>query len=186
VADRVLFVSHGSTPATRRTRFPRDESLEENTPAAVAELAARLGLPPDRHTLCGPQRRCRQTALGLGLTPADDPRLGDWDLGAWAGQTLDDVAARSPVDVQAWITRPDAAPHGGETLTALLKRVAAWLDEAPPARPHRCVAVTHPAVVRAAVVHALQAPAHSFWRIDVAPLAVVEVRGRPGRWSLHP
>jgi broad specificity phosphatase PhoE len=186
VADRVLFVSHGSTDATRRTRFPQDEPLEENTPVAVAELAVRLRLPPDRYTVGGPERRCRETALGLGLTPTDEPRLSDWDLGAWAGLALDEVAARSPAEVQAWITRPDAAPHGGETLDALLARVAGWLDEAPPARPHRCVAVTHPAVVRAAVGHALQAPAHSFWRIDVAPLAVVELRGRPGRWSLHP
>nr|BFE80044.1 hypothetical protein GCM10020093_026450 [Planobispora longispora] len=56
-----------------------------------------------------------------------------------------------------------------------------WLSAA---GPGRTVAVTHPAVVRAAVVHALGAPARSFWRVDVAPLARVSLTGRGGRWRL--
>jgi broad specificity phosphatase PhoE len=194
VTDRVLLICHGATAATRKTRFPVDEPLEANAVDAAAELGGRLDLPKDRHTLTAPTLRCRQTAAALGLTPVDDGGLADWDLGRWAGQTLDEVAAQSPADVQTWITEPDVAPHGGETLIDLLRRVGAWLDQAgdqasdqvQEPRPHRCVAVTHPAVIRAALVHALQAPAHSFWRIDIAPLAVVRLRGRSGRWSLHP
>ena len=52
------------------------------------------------------------------------------------------------------MTDPDAAPHGGESLTALLARVAAWLDEQA-ALDGTAVAVTHGGVVKAAVVHAL-------------------------------
>ncbi|OOL28057.1 histidine phosphatase, partial [Rhodococcus rhodochrous] len=49
----------------------------------------------------------------------------------------------------------------------------------------RVVAVTHPAVIRAATVHAFGAPAAGFWRIDVRPLAQVRLHGRGGRWSLR-
>ncbi len=66
----------------------------------------------------------------------------------------------------------------------LLGRVSGWLSAA---APGRTVAVTHPAIVRAAVVHVLDAPTRSFWRVDAAPLARVTLTGRAGRWRLgHP
>jgi broad specificity phosphatase PhoE len=91
----------------------------------------------------------------------------------------------APDRVQAWLTDPTAEPPGGESLISLIERVGTWLDAAA-SRPPRVLAITHPAVVRSAIVHTLRAPADSFWRIDIAPLAVVEVRGQPGRWSLVP
>ena len=91
-----------------------------------------------------------------------------------------------PAAVHAWLTDPDAAPHGGESLTALLGRVAAWLDvdHAEEDAGH-VVAVTHAAVVRAALVVSLGAPASAFWRIDIAPLTATVLRGRPGRWTVR-
>jgi broad specificity phosphatase PhoE len=47
------------------------------------------------------------------------------------------------------------------------------------------VAVTHAAVVRAAVVVTLGAPPAGFWRIDVAPLTATVLRGGPGRWTVR-
>jgi broad specificity phosphatase PhoE len=191
VSGRVVLICHGSTAATRGTAFPLDEGLE---PAGLAAAQAAVGRGAGgRAVLCGPALRCRQTAEALGLPePMVDAGLADWDLGDWAGRSLAELAADSPDDVQAWTTDPDFAGHGGETLTRVIERVAGWLDQpsnepnASAGRPDRVIAVTHPAVIRSAVVHALQAPAHSFWRIDVAPLAVVELRGAPGRWSLYP
>lgn len=81
------------------------------------------------------------------------------------------------------MTDPDACPHGGESLTALLGRVGGWMDEQA-AVDGRVIAVTHGGVVRAAVVHALNAPAPSAWRIDVAPLTVTELHARDGRWTV--
>ena len=183
--SRVTFICHGSTSATRRTAFPLDEPLEPTARSAVADVAERLRLPVGGLALSGPTLRCRQTAELLGLAAAVDPALGDWNLGAWAGRTLDELAVEVPNEVQAWITEPHFAPPGGEPLTGVIKRVGDWL-EAAAERPARVIAVTHPAVIRAAIVHTLKSPADSFWRIDVSPLAVVEVRGQPGRWSLHP
>ncbi|MFD6426428.1 histidine phosphatase family protein, partial [Streptomyces sp. NPDC060198] len=48
----------------------------------------------------------------------------------------------------------------------------------------RIVAVAEPAVVRAAVVHAVPLPATTFWRLDLAPLSLVTLTGRSGRWNL--
>jgi broad specificity phosphatase PhoE len=39
-------------------------------------------------------------------------------------------------------------------------------------------------VVRAAVVHALGAPLHAFWRIDAAPLSLTELHAADGRWTV--
>jgi broad specificity phosphatase PhoE len=183
VAARVTIVCHGSTAATRSTAFPVDEPLEPAAEAAAARLADRLRLPPGGQALTGPALRCRQTAQQLRLAATVEPELADWDLGTWAGRTLDDLSAESPADVQAWIGDPGFTPPGGEPLRAMLHRVGRWLDATD--RPARVIAVTHSAVIRAAIMHTLRTPDDSFWRIDVSPLAVVELRGRPGRWSLH-
>jgi broad specificity phosphatase PhoE len=184
VASRVTFVCHGSTAATRGTAFSLDEPLEPAAAAAAAALAGQLRLPAGGQARTSPALRCRQTAEQLGLPATVDAGLADWDLGTWAGRTLDELSAEAPGLVQVWLTDPGFAPPGGEPLRRVLERVAGWLEAADD-RPSRVIAVTHPAVVRSAIMHTLRAPDDSFWRVDVPPLAVVEIRGRPGRWSLR-
>lgn len=70
-----------------------------------------------------------------------------------------------------------------EPHVALLARIAAWLDSVP--GDGQTVAITHAAVVRAAVLAVLQAAPAGFWRIDIAPLTATELRGRPGRWTVR-
>ncbi len=123
----------------------------------------------------------RETAALLGLEAAVEPALRDVDPGAWAGRTLEAVAAEDPAGVTAWLA--GGAPPDGEALDALLARVAAWLGHI--REPGgRVVAVTHSAVARAAVVRALDAPAAAFWRIDLAPLARVRLRSGARGWRL--
>jgi broad specificity phosphatase PhoE len=182
MSARLTLVCHAPTAATARAAFPDDEPLDERGRGWAAEVGG------DRFTRAGlalhaPAPACRQTATALGLSARPEPALRDWDLGRWRGRTLDQVSAAEPDAVGAWLSEPDAAPHGGEPLTDLLARVAEWLTAAP--AEGLIVAVTHPAVVRAAVVGALGAPATAFWRIDLAPLTATELRGRPGRWTLR-
>ncbi|WP_165614143.1 histidine phosphatase family protein, partial [Mycolicibacterium holsaticum] len=54
-----------------------------------------------------------------------------------------------------------------------------------PERRGRLVAVTHPAVVRAAVLTALEAPPKSFWRIDIAPVSRTVMHYRGHAWTLR-
>ena len=81
------------------------------------------------------------------------------------------------------------APHGGESLLDLLARIGSWLDhlqrQPAPTASVRIIAVTHPAVLRAAIVHALDAAPSAFWRIDAPPLTRVRLSGHAGRWNLR-
>ncbi|WP_327284484.1 MULTISPECIES: histidine phosphatase family protein [unclassified Streptomyces] len=104
------------------------------------------------------------------------------DTGDWAGRTLDEISAEDPAAVHRWLTDPDYAPPGGESVTALIARVGAALAGLA-AGTHR--AVVDQAVVRAAVVHALELPAAAFWRLDVRPDTVTTLTGRLGRWNLQ-
>ncbi|GII93876.1 histidine phosphatase family protein [Sinosporangium siamense] len=132
--------------------------------------------------LRGPEKRCADTALHLGLAAGVDPELRDQDHGVWRRRSLAEVQAADPAGVAAWLTDPGAAPHGGESLRALLTRVGEWLDRLPAGR---VTAITHPAVVRAAIVHALGAPPGAWRRLDPTPLARVTLTGRDGRWNVR-
>ena len=96
---------------------------------------------------------------------------------------IDEVQAEEPEALAEWLRDPQAAPHGGESVVALIERVATWLD-AQMATPAKIVAVTHASVIRAAMVHAIEAGPRSFWRIDVAPLSVTRLSANNGRWTL--
>jgi broad specificity phosphatase PhoE len=83
-----------------------------------------------------------------------------------------------------WLTDPSAAPHGGESVIDLVDRVSGWMDSLTADRA-RLVAVTHPAVIRAAILIALDAPPKSFWRIDIAPASRTVMHFRGHAWALR-
>ncbi len=182
---RLFLICHASTSALRTAAFPLDESLDS---FGLAKAAAATAMSC-RRCLSGPERRTRQTAEALGLTASIDPGLRDCDYGRWRGITLDALQGTEPLALRQWLDDPAAAPHGGESRLALLGRVDVWLDrllgEQKQAGSAPIVAVSHPAVIRAAVVRALGAPPASFWRIDVAPLSRTELFGSDGRWTLR-
>jgi broad specificity phosphatase PhoE len=157
----------------RQARFPADEPLSRR-PEVVAGPARLDGLSR------GPELRCAQTAEALGWDAVVDESLADLDHGTWRGRSLTEI---DQAELLAWMTDPDAAPHGGEPVTSVLKRVASWLDRQ--ADVGRLGVVTSPAVVRAAILAALGAPAAAFWRVDVTPLTVTQLTGGPGRWTLR-
>jgi broad specificity phosphatase PhoE len=173
---RLLLVRHASTSATRSAAFPRDEPLDEPGRIAAAALADLVA--GDGQLVCSPSLRCRQTAAAAGLRPRLDRRVSECDFGRWAGARLSEL---DPESTRSWMCDPDAAPHGGETLRGFAARIAAWLDDQPPGST---TVITHGGVIRAAVVHALAAPLSAFWRIDVSPLSITELRSHDGAWTL--
>jgi broad specificity phosphatase PhoE len=182
MAARLLLICHASTDALRRSAFPADEALDHRGREKAAALAGSLP-PPDR-CWTGPELRTRQTAETLGLDAQVDVRLRDCDYGTWTGRSLDEVNGEDAGAVARWLGEPAASPHGGESLVNLIGRVAAWLHGLE-AASGRAIAVTHPAVIRAAIVVALEATPRSFWRIDIAPLSVTRLSGDRGRWNLR-
>lgn len=175
---RLTLVTHAMTDAMRRGRFTADEpvdgtGLRDLGPASYPGRVEAVEVAPERRT--------QQTAEGLGLRGTVVADLRDIDYGHWAGSSMDDLADE---DVLAWLTDTSTLPPDGESIDALLARVARWMDRVS-SQQGRIVAVTHPAVVRAVVIRTLDAPASSFWRVDVPPLTSTSVNFRGGRWTLR-
>ncbi len=181
MSARLDLLAHGPSAATRAARFPDDEPLEASAVGALEALSDR----PCRyaHVLTSPARAARETAQALGFDANIEPALRDCDYGRWRGLPLKDLAQRESDAFAAWRRDPAAAPHGGESLIALIERTGAWLEQSL-ARESATLAVTHASVVRAAVVSALGAGPSVFWGIDVAPLSLARLSGREGRWNL--
>jgi broad specificity phosphatase PhoE len=180
LSRRATFLTSAPTAATAAAAFPGDEPLDGR--GRLWAEAGRGCLPRADRVRHGPERACRETCSILGLDGTVDPLLRNWDLASWSGRTLDDVAAERPDDVAAWLTDPEGVPHGGEALTALLARVRHWMAGLPCGHT---LAVCAPAVVRAAVVTVLGAPAAAFWRIDLGPMTLTDIRGGGDVWTVR-
>jgi broad specificity phosphatase PhoE len=177
---RLTLLAAGPTAATAAAAVPADEPLDARGRGWTAQAKGRV--PRADRVRCAPDLASRETGVVLGLAAQAEGGVRGWDLGWWAGKRLDELAAQRPDDLAAWLTDPSAAPHGGEPLAALLARVREWLAGA---LPGHTLVLCGPAVVRAAVVTALDAPAAAFWRIDVAPLTMTDLRGGPARWTVR-
>jgi broad specificity phosphatase PhoE len=181
MTTRLKLLCHASTSATRTSTFPADEPLDDQGRQRLAAFPNSLR-HSDRY-FTSPALRARQTVEALGLTATVEPDLRDCGYGQWTGRTFEEVQAQEPQAMAEWIGNPDATPHGGESLAALIARVSNWLD-AQSTGPGTVVAVTHASVIRAAIVCALKAEPRSFWHIDIAPLSLVRLSGHGGRWAL--
>jgi broad specificity phosphatase PhoE len=182
MTPRITLICHATTRALRAATFGGDDSLDESGAAQARALAGTLGSVTRSWT--SPAARARETAAALGLAPTMDERLRECDFGRWAGLKFRQVLLREPRKLVRWMRDPATAPHGGESIPQVLERVAAWLAERE-REPGHTVAVTHSSVVRATLVHVLQAGLPAFWRIDVTPLSRTELRTNGRRWVLR-
>ncbi|MBC7375105.1 MAG: histidine phosphatase family protein [Frankiales bacterium] len=157
---------HAGTAATLQARLPADEAAIADLPDVSAWLG-RSG-----QVLTSPALRCRVPGAAV------EPSLGAWDLGTWTGLMLADVP-----DLPGWRADPTFDGHGGESLLAVHERVCGLLDRWH-GRSGRLVAVTHAAVIRAAVLSALHAPAGSAWDLDIGPGSVTELHSTPTGWRV--
>jgi broad specificity phosphatase PhoE len=195
---RLLLVSHASTAAQRAGRFPADDPLDARGLAEVEAARARVALPGDAAFFASPAACARETALALGLAAMIDETLADMNYGSWQGRRLAELAVEAPEALAAWTRDPDAAPHGGESFSELVKRMGIWLDArhaaikdtaSNPSKPNHAsniVAITHAPLLRAAVVHALGASPSVFPRIEIGPLSVIELRHSQRGWTWWP
>lgn len=150
---------------TRLPVVPEDEPASGPLP----DLTRWLG--STGQIVTSPAQRCRQ------LDAAVESRLAPWDLGRWAGQPFDQL------DLATWRTDTSFDGHGGESLVALSARTAELLSDWHQ-RSGRTAAVTHAAVIKAMVVHALRAPMDAVWDLDVRPASVTELHATATGWRL--
>jgi len=179
---RVTLVCHATTQALRRATFGGDDSLDEVGRAKASHLVGSLGRVD--HCWTSPALRARETAAAMGLEGRVDERLRECDFGRWTGLRFQQLLFREPRKLVSWMRDPSSAPHGGESIPQVLARVADWIAERD-RDPGHTVAFTHASVIRAAIVHVIQAQLPSFWRIDVVPLSRTDLRTNGRRWVLR-
>ncbi|MBV1937566.1 histidine phosphatase family protein [Streptomyces sp. BV286] len=183
---RVTLIAAARGNSLLAERFDDDRPLDQAGWGEVQRVAHVLvPLAAAELRYCSPTPRSRATGDALGLAPLVQPALRDCDMGRWRGLTLGEAMAREPEAVDAWLADPYSAAHGGEPLAAFVQRVGGWLDTRPVDDGGRIVAVAEPAVVRAALVHALKSYPSTYWNLDVRPLSTATLTGRAGRWNLR-
>src|SRR5580698_4850716 len=181
MSARLTLISHAPTHAQRHSAFPLDEPLDNTELAKISALNWQA--PRTQQILTAPEQRTQQTAQALNLSATPSTDLRDCDYGTWRGRDLTELHAEKPEDIAAWLTDPSATPHEGESITDLLARTATWLNTL--ANSGHTIAITHPAIIRTAIIHILNAPPQSFWRIDIAPLTVTDLRHNGRTWTLR-
>ncbi|MFE9925557.1 histidine phosphatase family protein [Streptomyces sp. NPDC005774] len=161
------------------TSRPIFDDVAVREPGLAGADAVGAALPRHSVAVRAPSPRCARTAHALALTAKVEPALRDFDYGKWRGRTAAEVAATDPYGLSALLTDPDAVPHGGESVRQLCQRIRNWISGLPP-HTGRVVAITEPAVTRAALIHALSEPVSAFWHITVPPLATVVLSSQNG------
>jgi broad specificity phosphatase PhoE len=183
IAVRVTLIATAATRNQRRTEFPGDAPLDAAGERLARQSAMRL--QGCERVLIGPTVAARQTAEALGLTGTVAPALADCDYGRWAGGSFEAIAAAEPAAIAAWLADDMAAPHGGESHLELKARVGAFLDHVGATLTGHTMVVAPPAVIRAAIVHAIAGTPQSFWRIDIAPLSRTMLTRSNDQWRLR-
>jgi len=126
------------------------------SPAAVAAVARRLtdaGLPGALPVFASPLRRCAELAAQLGAPVIFDARLAEMDFGAWEMQSWDAIPR---AEVDAWSADLlHYRPGGGESVSDVARRVAAFFNELRQADQARALLVCHAGSMRLlAALHA--------------------------------
>ncbi|ANN61652.1 histidine phosphatase [Mesorhizobium loti NZP2037] len=179
---RLTMICNGATAATRRGSFPLDEPLEPRS-LALAK-AMRVTLRRADRVWTAPALRARQTAEALSLDASVEPLLADQGYGSWAGMRFEDLQAEQPEGIAAWLSDPNTAPRGGESLADVARRASELMDRLM-AKPGYTIALTHASVIRTAIVHVLGAPLAACWKIDIEPLSITDFRSDGRRWVLR-
>lgn len=174
---RLTLICHARTVAQKLACFPTNEPVENSGLASGALVDC---FDASRRLICAPELRTQQTAACFGGDAQVDDALRDCDWGRWHGMSIKDLQRSEDAALQAWLEDLHATPHGGESVAQLCERVAQWLASLQ-STPGHVVAVTHPFVIRAVLIHVMRGSA--FHDIDVEPLSMLELRFN-GRWRL--
>jgi broad specificity phosphatase PhoE len=150
-------------------------------------LARALEAQPEALIVASPRRRAQQTAAAIAARTHTEvvtaSAIDELDFGHWSGRTFRELA-----DDPAWRQwneqREIAATPAGERIADVQARVVRHLHrltEAFPGRP--MILVTHAEVIRAALLHWLEAPIGVYQRLAIGPASMSRVS--MGDWGLR-
>ncbi|MFF5261010.1 bifunctional RNase H/acid phosphatase [Actinomadura viridis] len=182
-ATTTLLLRHGETPLSIEKRFAGvgDVPLTDTGLAQARAAAQALKGRGVDAIVTSPLGRCRATAAEVAAATGAEIRieegLRETDFGAWEGLTFAEVGERWPAELKSWLADPASAPPGGESFTAVARRVRTALDKIKVRYRHRTVlVVSHVTPIKLLVRHALGAPMASLYRmrLDVASLSSID------------
>jgi len=184
-ATTLVLVRHGVTEHTTEKRFSgglasANPALSDEGRAQARETGAWLApLKSDIDLLvASPVRRTRETAdliadaLG-GVDVVEEPGFAEMEFGAWDGLTFLEVAEQHPEDLEKWFGDFDHKPGGGESFRDVERRVLEARDRLLEEHAGKTVVVvSHVTPIKLLVAHALEAPLHAVYRMELVPASV--------------
>ena len=180
---RTFLLRHGETPLSGAKRFAGvgDIPLTETGLAQAQAAAAALKDRGIEAIVSSPLRRCLDTAAafeaaGYEIETRVEEGFRETDFGEWEGLTFAEVRERHPAEMDAWLADPSVAPPGGESFTAVARRVETALDKLKVRYRHRTVlVVSHVTPIKTLVRLALEAPQSALYRMHLDVASVSEV-----------
>ncbi|MFE0172929.1 histidine phosphatase family protein [Streptomyces sp. NPDC059002] len=189
-----ILVRHGETVWHDGNRYAGRTDVDL-TPRGLRQAAALGAWAAGEHidaVVSSPLSRARLTAApaadALGLVPRVDERLLEVDFGRGEGLTRDEMRARFPEELAAFLRDP-VAHHlpGGEDPRAAAERAGDCLTDLAAAFPEgRVLVVAHSTLVRLLLCRQLGIPLADYRRVFPALHngALTELRLREGQMSL--
>jgi ribonuclease H / adenosylcobalamin/alpha-ribazole phosphatase len=179
---RLVLVRHGATEHSVDKRFSGRNALplDELGRRQASALAAR-SYGDVVAVVSSPLLRAAQTAeaiaapLGLQVEIVDD--LIETDFGDWEGLTFEQARAADPAALDAWLASSDEAPPGGESFSAVGRRVRRGREKVIAAHPESTVvAVSHVTPIKLLIRFALDAPPSALFRLqlDTASVSIID------------
>jgi len=188
---RILLVRHGETSlgSDNRTEGQQDVALSDAGQAQADALATVLQpLPVD--VIYSSDTTCAmETAQAINRHHDQRVRyeaaLREIALGKFEGLTADEMRARYPQDFSAWEVDRSKATHGGETVNQLAARVRTLLEAITHDSERLTVVVAHSGPLRMLICEALRLPHSKYWRFNVDPASITELKLHHRSWTLH-
>jgi len=182
LAASIHWLCHAPTKAMRAAAFPAADDRPDDAGLRKARAAIDHAIRHDR-AVASPAIAAVETAAAMALVATAEPALRDVDHGRWAGRSILEVQAGEPDLLAAWIADPSRTTPGGEPLADVMARVGAWMDQQS-RTAEAIIAITHPAIIRAAIAVALRCPPACMFAIDILPLSRTTMSFN-GKWRLQ-
>ena len=182
----LILLRHGRTDANREGLLQGrlDQDLDDHGREQAARSAEFIANEYDVDAvIASPLKRAQQTASAFGLPVETDDRWIELSYGVYEGVAHADV----PSEVwDNWRDDFDYVPEGGESLSALDRRVrGACEDLIDRASERDVVVVSHVSPMKSAVGWALGADIGISWRCHLDHAAICRIRFRDRRPILY-
>ena len=182
---RLLIARHGVTDWNVQGRLQGRTDIDLNAEGIRQARALASRLRPERiaRLFSSPTRRATRTAMpiaeGHGLSLEIDEDLHEGHMGLWEGLTWEEVAARYPQHLRDRDrVGPSYKGHEGESILEVAARARCFFERMQGEAPESAICVvTHAALARHLIVHAMGDDSHLNLRLQNTSLSIVTVEG---------